>query len=198
MLWIAVDRLHGPDLDDLAEIHDQHTVAEILHDVEIVADEHVGEIELGLEIDQHVQHLCLDRLVERRHRLVEDDQPGPQRQRPRDVHPLALTARQFVRIARGVVRRIEADLAQEIAHALAGLGGRQAMGTRREGQRLGDGEARIERGVGILEHHLHLAAQLVHGDAVRFVDGVTVQHHRAFVGRDEADEKPRHRRLATA
>ena len=47
MLRIAVDRLDRADLDDLAEIHHQHAVAEILHDVEVVADEEVGEAELG-------------------------------------------------------------------------------------------------------------------------------------------------------
>ena len=179
MLRIAVDRLDRAELDDLAEIHHQHAVAEILHDVEVVADEDVGEAELALEVDQHVQHLRLDRLVERRHRLVEDHQPRPQRQRAGDVDALALAARQLVRIAFGVVVGIEPDLAQQVAHALAGFGRRQAVRLGREGQRLGDGEPRVERGVGILEHHLHLAAQLVHRDAVRLVDRIAVQHHGA-------------------
>ena len=196
MLRIAVDRLDRAQLDDLAEIHDQHAVAEVLHDVEVVADEDVGEIELRLEVDQHVQDLRLDRLVERRHRLVEDDQSGPQRKRPRDVHALSLAARQFVRIAGGIACRVEADLAQEVAHALACFGRRQPVRPGREGQRLGDRQTRIERGVGILEHHLHLPAQLVDGDAVRFVDRIAVQHHRAPVGLDQADQQPCHRRLA--
>src|SRR5580704_3587849 len=123
MLRIAVDRLDRPQLDDLAEIHHQHAVAEILHDVEVVADEEVGQAELGLEIDQHVQHLRLDRLVERRHRLVEDDQTWPQRQSARDVDPLALAARQLVRIALGVGVGLEPDLGQKIAHPVARLGG---------------------------------------------------------------------------
>src|SRR5437868_4579461 len=49
MLRIAVDRLDRPQLDDLAEIHHQHAVAEILNDIEVVADEDVGQAELGLE-----------------------------------------------------------------------------------------------------------------------------------------------------
>src|SRR5262245_54120532 len=39
MLRIAVDRLDRSQLDDLAEIHHQDTVTEILHDIEVVADE---------------------------------------------------------------------------------------------------------------------------------------------------------------
>src|SRR5258708_7136082 len=62
MLRAAVDRLDRPELDDLAEIHHQHAIAEILHDVEVVADEAIGQTELGLDIDQHVQALRLDRL----------------------------------------------------------------------------------------------------------------------------------------
>src|SRR6266481_10144863 len=110
MLRVAVDRLDGAQLDDLAEIHHHHTVAEILHDIEVVADEEVGEAELGLEIDQHVQHLRLDRLVERRHRLVEDDQTWPERQGARDVDALALAARQLVRIALCIGVGLEPDL----------------------------------------------------------------------------------------
>ena len=41
------------------------------HDVEIVRDEHVGEAELVLQVDQQIEHLRLDRFVERRDRLVE-------------------------------------------------------------------------------------------------------------------------------
>ena len=67
-----------------------------------------------------------------------------------------------------------------------------------EGQRLGDGEPGIERGVGILEHHLHLAAQLIDGDAVGLVDRIAVEHHSAAIGLDQADQEARHRRLAAA
>jgi hypothetical protein len=68
----------------------------------------------------------------------------------------------------------------------------------REGQRLDDGKPGIERGVGVLEHHLHLAAQLVDGDAVRLVDRIAVEHHGAAVGLQQPDQEPRHRRLAAA
>ena len=62
-------------------------------------DEDVGEAELVLEIEQQIEHLRLDRLVERRHRLVEDQQPRLEREPARDVDALALAAGNLVRIA---------------------------------------------------------------------------------------------------
>src|SRR3712207_8660552 len=56
--------------------------------------------------------LFRSRLVERRDRLVADDDPGLQRQRPRDVDPLELAAAHLVREV-GAVVRVEADLPQE-------------------------------------------------------------------------------------
>ena len=91
----------GADLGDLAEIHHQHPVGDEAHDVEVVADEDVGQAELLLEVHEQVQHLRLDRLVERRDGLVEDDQARLERERAGDVDALALAARQLVRIAAG-------------------------------------------------------------------------------------------------
>ena len=48
----------------------------MVHDRQVVGDEQVGELELVLELDQKVEHLRLDRKVQRRDRLVEDDDFG--------------------------------------------------------------------------------------------------------------------------
>ena len=113
----AEDRLGGADLGDLAEIHHHHAVRHEAHDVEIVRDEDVGQAELVLEVEQQVEHLGLDRLVERRHRLVEDQQPRLERERARDVDALALAAGNLVRIAAGEARRLETDAMQQIVRA---------------------------------------------------------------------------------
>ncbi len=65
----------GGHLDDLAEVHHRDPVAHVAHDRQVVGDEDVGEAELGLEVEEQVEHLGLDRDVEGRHRLVADDQP---------------------------------------------------------------------------------------------------------------------------
>ena len=100
-------RLRLADLGDLAEIHHQYPVGDETHHVEVVADEHVGEPELALEVHQQVQHLRLHRLVERRDRLVQDDEARLQRQRAGDVDALALAAGELVGIALGEARGLE-------------------------------------------------------------------------------------------
>ena len=73
--------------------------ADVADDAEVVRDQQVGEAELVLQLAEQVDDLGLDRDVERRDRLVEDDQPRPQRQRPGDPDPLPLAARELVRVA---------------------------------------------------------------------------------------------------
>ena len=62
------------DLDDAAEIHHGDPVADMLDHREIVRDEQIGQPELVLQVHQQVDDLRLDRHVERRDRLVADDQ----------------------------------------------------------------------------------------------------------------------------
>ena len=69
------------------------------HDAEIVRDEDVGQAEPLLQILQQVDDLRLDRDVERRYRLVADDQLGLDGERAADRDPLRLAAAQLVRIA---------------------------------------------------------------------------------------------------
>src|SRR5690348_8042842 len=67
-------RAHGRVLDDAAEIHDGHAGGDVLDHRKIVRDEDVSEAETLLEIHQQIDHLRLDRYVERRYRLVADEQ----------------------------------------------------------------------------------------------------------------------------
>ena len=63
-------------LDHPAQVHDPDPVADVLDHGEVVGDEQVGQAELLLEVVEQVQHLALDRHVERRHGLVADDESG--------------------------------------------------------------------------------------------------------------------------
>ena len=87
---IGVERLGRADLGHQAEVHHHDAARHEAHDLQVVADEDVGEAELVLEIEQQVQHLRLDRLVERRDRLVEQQHPGLEGERAGNVDPLAL------------------------------------------------------------------------------------------------------------
>ncbi len=77
----------------------------MLDDREVVADEQQRQAELVLQIGQQVDDLRLHRHVERRDRLVADDQVGARRQRARDADALALPAGELVRIAADRVAR---------------------------------------------------------------------------------------------
>ena len=84
-------------LDDAAEIHDGDAMRDVLDHGEIVRHQQVGELVLVLQVHQQVDDLRLDRDVERRDRLIADDQLRVERQRPGDADALALAARELVR-----------------------------------------------------------------------------------------------------
>jgi hypothetical protein len=68
----------------------------VLHDRQVVGDEHQREVVAGLEVVEQVEDLRLHRHVEGGHRLVTDDQVGLHHQRPGDRDALALPARELV------------------------------------------------------------------------------------------------------
>ena len=110
-------------LDDAAEIHHRHFVAHLADHAQIVADEEIGEAHLRLQVEQEIDDLRLDRHVERRDRLVADQEPRLGRQRAGQHDPLALAARELMRIAVEVVR-LQADRPQDRQRLVAPLGRR--------------------------------------------------------------------------
>ena len=50
MLRLAVDPIDRPDLDDLAEVHDHHAIADVADDVEVMGDEDVGQVKARLQV----------------------------------------------------------------------------------------------------------------------------------------------------
>ncbi len=59
---------------------------------EIVADEEDREVEVAAQLHEQVQDLRLDRHVERRHRLVADEELGADGERAGDADALTLAA----------------------------------------------------------------------------------------------------------
>ena len=142
------------------EVHHRHAVADVAHHRQVVRDEQVGQAQALLQFHQHVDHLRLDRHVQRRHRLVADHQAGLERQRARDADALALAAGELVRIALGHVGQ-QAHGGQQRGDALAVLGaaGRQAVHRQRLADDVAHLHARVERAVRVLVDHLHAAAE---------------------------------------
>ena len=89
-------------LNDPAEIHDDHPVREVLDYAEIMADEEVGQAELVTQVQKKIDDLSLDRNIERRDRLVADQEVRPDREGARNADALALAAAALVREARAV------------------------------------------------------------------------------------------------
>src|SRR5206468_1968753 len=106
------------ELHDPAEVHHGDTMADMFDHREIVRDKKVREIELALEIDEQVDDLSLYRDIERRHRLVANDELGPRRKRTRDPEALALSPGKLVRISRPLVGA-QADSFEKRYHAVA-------------------------------------------------------------------------------
>ena len=101
MLGIGEQRLHRRLLDDLAAVHHGDAVRHLGDDAEVVGDQHDARAALGLQRAHQVEDLRLDRDVERRRRLVGDEQLGLGGERHGDHHPLRLTARELVRVRLG-------------------------------------------------------------------------------------------------
>ena len=125
-------------LDNAAEIHDGDARGDVLDDRQVVADEHVSEIEIAAQIREQVQDLRLHRDIERRGRLVADDDLGPHDEGAGDGDALALPAGQLARIAVHEARR-QADALEHRADGAAPLRrGADAVHLERQGDDGGD------------------------------------------------------------
>ena len=107
-------------LDDLARCHDADLVGHLADDRQIVGDQQQRHAEAVAQILQELQDVRLDRHVERRRRLVGDQHVGLVGDRHRDHDPLALAARELVRIGAEPALGIgQADQPQQFEGALA-------------------------------------------------------------------------------
>ena len=109
-------------LDDLAHVHHGHAVGHLGDHAQVVGDHQDRHAEVGLELLQQLQDLGLDRHVERRRRLVGDQQARIAGQRHRDHRPLAHAAGELVRIlVEALLRIADADRSQHLDGALVGV-----------------------------------------------------------------------------
>ena len=143
------------ELDHLAVLHHRHPVGDLGHHAEVVGDEQHAGVALGLEILDEREDLGLSRDVERRRRLVRDHDGRLEDERHGDHRPLALSARELVRIGvRDALGLGQAHVAQDLDDAL------EALRTCKVGVRVDhlvdlitDGHEGIERGHRLLEDH---------------------------------------------
>ena len=100
MVRAFVDGLGEAELHQPAEVEHGDPVGDVAHDPEVVGDEEVGDLLLRLELDEQVEDRRLDGDVERRGRLVADDELRVAGKRPGDREALLQPARQLPRLWR--------------------------------------------------------------------------------------------------
>src|SRR5437764_2832333 len=155
---LTIEIVRRRQLHDLAQIHHRHAVGDVLDDRQVVRDEHVGEIVVALEVFEKIDYLRLHRNVERRYRLVADDELGLNRECARNTDALALAPGELVGITRRVFRT-QPHFLKQLTHPRVGGG---SFGELVNGEAFADdrtdGHPRIERGDRVLEDDLHLTA----------------------------------------
>ena len=92
MFGVGEQGAGGRHFREFAQIHDGDPVGEVLHHVQVVRDEQVGQVILRLQVLEQVDDLRLNGHVQSRDRLVAHDQLRVQRQGARNADPLALPA----------------------------------------------------------------------------------------------------------
>ena len=165
MPLLAQHLARGTGLDHLAGAHDREAVGDAGHHRQIMRDEHQPHAVLVDQPAQQIEDPRLGRHVERRRRLVRDQQLRAQRHGHRDHHPLPLAARQLVRIARQRKPHLrQPHPLERVTRDGPRLAPRRAgMDQHRLGHLVADGPQRIERGHRLLEDHAHvMAAQPAH------------------------------------
>ena len=111
--------LGRPGLHEHPRVHDVHALAHAGDDAEVVRDQDQRRVLLGDELAQEVEDLRLDRHVERRRRLVGDQELRLAGQRHRDHRALAHAARELVRVVVQPRRRAgDADAVEQLGGAL--------------------------------------------------------------------------------
>ncbi len=125
LLWIVEHVEDRCLLDDVAVLQNGHVVGHLADDPEIVADPHHRRTEIPLQIAHQIDDLGLRRDVQRRGRLIGDQQFGIASKRDRDHHTLPLPARELMRIgAQAVLRFRQPDGLDQLECACARLSSR--------------------------------------------------------------------------
>ena len=152
-----------PRLEHHAAVDEQHLVGHLLGEPDLVGHDDHRPALLGQVLD-HLQHLADELRVQRRGRLVEQHELGPQRQRAGDPDALLLAARELVGVLVRLLR--QADLGQQRQRLLAGLGLRPRLHHDRPLEHVLQ-HLHVREQVVALEDHPALRAEARQGGAVR-------------------------------
>ena len=148
-----------------AMAHDDHLIRHFRDHGHVMRDEDHRHAQFGLQLADGVEDLRLNGDIQRRCRLVRDQQLRAARQRHGNHHALAHPARQLVRMLSHHVRRIgDADLFQHLQRDRLGFGTGNGL-VHQDGfnDLAPDAEHRVQRGHWLLKDHCDFgAANLAH------------------------------------
>jgi RecB family endonuclease NucS len=148
VLRLADNGAHGPELDEAARVHHSDAIGDLDRDTHIVGDKQDGHAQLALETSQKLENLDLHRRIERRGRLVGEEQARLAGESKRDHGPLAHAARHFVRvIVEAPCRRGDLHQFEQLERTLPGIAVRESIVSLQGLDDLGaDREDRVEGG----------------------------------------------------
>ena len=130
---------HVAGLDDAAALHDGHVVADLLHDVHLVGDDHHGKAQLTVEAPEQGEDGVSGLRVQGARRLVAQQHTRVGGKSTGDGHALLLAAGKLLGVGRGLVGQL--DEPEQLGHAsLPRLVGKPRLG-QRERHVVGDGAA---------------------------------------------------------
>ncbi len=179
-----VETVGGVDLEQAPAVHDADAVAELEGLLLVVGDEDRRDAQGLLDLLQALAQLRADLDVERAERLVEQQHPGPVRERPRERHALLLAARELALVA--VAEPAQADEVEQLFAPLAALGLLHAADAQAELDVARHRHVPEDRVVLEDEPHVALLRREVRDVAARDVDRPLVRQHEP---RDHAQER---------
>ncbi len=148
-------------LDDAATLHHGDLIGRLCRHRKIMRDEQHAQAMLLAQVAQQAKNLRLHGDVERRRRLVRDEQARLVDHRHRNQDALSLPTGKLVGIVAHAPLRIgQRDLPQRLQHAVADLGAseRGMMHAHRLGNLLADGHGGVQRRHRLLKDHADVSA----------------------------------------
>jgi hypothetical protein len=128
VLRVVEDLVERPLLDDPAGVHDRDPVRDVCHHAQVVGHQHDRRAGLVAQLAHPLEDLRLDRYVERRRRLVGDQNGRVGGQRQGDHHALPHAARELERVVVDPLTGArDADLLEQLDGPLARLLVRQRL-----------------------------------------------------------------------
>ena len=172
--------------------HVRHAVG-VFENAIVVRDDDDAAIRLGGDVLQNLHHLLAVLAIERRRRLVANDQLRVMHQRPRDGHALLLSAGKHVRPMMHPLA--EPDRLQHLRRFLLGDGSGRALDTQRHAHVLDAIQRRDQ--IVLLENETDVRrAKLRAGLLVQAVERRIEHLHLAAIRAERAGDDAEQRRLA--